>query len=398
MIRRRHARKVTGLLTLAGAVGLWALSPFRQLTAQRHQEQAPQVYELRRGQAVEFGADPPTVAPFGYKCDTHGNTYVAYSGSTDILSQPGAVSQIPVSKISPDSKKVVRYAVPERILDFDGHVYRYSFDIAPDGRLYALFNTARRQSDGKMEPQFLIGKYKDDGTIDSYLNVGQMSGTRVQPLRMAVFGDGQFLLSGTTVLEKGLGTFAGIFSRDGVFVAPLRLGKPVVDLEEHRDDAPPEKPTKPASHLREIEAQAKNPVSLESSALSFSAQDGNVYLLQGTGEATLYVISAAGKVVRRYDLLPPEPGLSPLQMATAGVGYLFIYYGHVAAGASNENIHHPGIITVLNSETGEVTAVYRMPQEQGGLQLPACAASPDQFYFLGTSKDNHLAVIPYSVR
>jgi len=52
---------------------------------------------------------------------------------------------------------------------------------------------------------------------------------------------------------------------------------------------------------------------------------GNIYVLQGTSEATLYVVSLAGYVIGKYRLKPPEPGMSPIQMGQAGVGYLFIH-------------------------------------------------------------------------
>ncbi|HUY81865.1 MAG TPA: hypothetical protein VMU92_09095 [Acidobacteriaceae bacterium] len=355
-----------------------------------------QAIDLSRGEEAVSNAPPLTVAGFGSKCDVDGDIYLAYSGSAVVMSESGGMNQIPVSRIAPDSMQITKYPVPPRIPDLQGRVARYGFDVSSDGTFYALFNTARRALDGKMIPEWVIAKYNDDGTIDSYINIGRVAGKRIQPLRMAVFGNGDFLLTGTTVLENGLGTFTGLFDQSGDLVRMLALGKPVTDLAHHRSVNPAGKPSQPPSHSKELEAQANNPVSLESSILTVSAADGNVYLLQGTGRATLYVIDSQGEVLRHFNIKPPQPGLSPLQMAQAGAGHLFIYYGYVSTGSPEDKNHPRAMITVLSTTTGDVTAVYRMPKGQT-LLLPGCAPSSRKFTFLTTSKDNHLALIPYSV-
>jgi hypothetical protein len=85
-------------------------------------------------------------------------------------------------------------------------------------------------------------------------------------------------------------------------------------------------------------------------------------------------------------------------MAGAGAGYLFIYYTRIGVSVTSEAPAKPDYVTVLNSETGEQAATYRMPKAESEFVIPACAESPDHFVFLGTSKDNHLEVVRYVAR
>ncbi len=380
--------------------------------ASKPQHTAP-IYDLFRTDTTHFSAPPPTVAPWGYKCDADANMYVTYGSSLAILNEPGAIGELPISKISVSSKEVHEYPVP-RVAGYQ-RLGLLSFDVTPGGSVYALLATGRKDSAGKMRPVFLIVKYNDDGTVDSYFKVGKMLGKRIQPLRMTVFADGDFLLSGTTYLtraqiEEGvpLSTFAGIFDRQGTFIAPLKLGHATIGPAKSgpAETGKSERSKAPKATVKNGNAKQwpqgvtdkGNPVGLESSTLSFSSQDGNVYVLQGTSLATLYVVSPTGEVLRRYVLKPPEPGLSPLQMAPAGVGYLFIYYGRVNVSVTKEHPAKPDYITVLNAGTGKMTSVYRLDGKRIGRELPACADSPDDFLFLGTSKHNHLEVTRYAAQ
>lgn len=385
-------------LSLFGAAGVLGLSSTAVISAQKHAEQqaVTRFQDLHTGDVMTLNAAAPTVAAFGSKCDENGDIYLSYSSAAPVLST-GAMGEFPVSKISIGSKEMIQYPVPVRVPGDQGQVIRLNFDVSADGTLYALFNTARRNLDGRMTPEFLIAKYNDDGTIDSYIHIGQVPGRSIQPLRIAVFGNGDFLLSGTTVLNEGLGSFTGLFGEDGNLVRLMVLGKPLMDLWDSSGDKDAHESTQPVSEVKTLKAEANNPVSLESSTLSFSGRDGNLYLLQGTEDANLYVISSTGEVIRHFKLPPPHPGLSPLQMAQAGPGFLFIYYAHLSKGTPDEKIDQRDMITVINTANGEVTANYRMPESHVAL-LPACAVSPQGFVFIGASKDNKLTLVPYSAR
>lgn len=365
------------------------------------QEAPKQILDLYRADTTVFSVTsfPSVVTSLG--CDARGNIYAR----PVTLPQGGGIATGtgPITGVFPGSKEVLRYPLPP-IPDYRPLIL-VGYAVSPRGKVYALAATALLKEPGEHpRPAFIIVEYNDDGTVDSYFKVGAEPGNRLRPLRMALFGDGNFLLSGTTTLENGMGTFSGVFDRQGTFTTPLKLGeatatfhgKPVSASEAAERFAKSDQ-AKP-SRAKQLEAEGKNPVGLESSTLSFSSQDGNVYVLQGTSEAVLYVVAPTGEIVRQYRLKPPEPGMSPLQMSEAGLGYLYIYYGHVGVFVSNESTDNPDFITVLNSETGKVVEVYRLPRSQAGLLIPACAKSPDDFLFLGTSKDNHLEVVRYVSR
>lgn len=404
MLRQCKVWKLTLLLGFVGAAGISAAQI--SSTAKPAQKKPPQVQamDLHRGEEMVSTAPPIAVGGFGSKCDLEGNIYLTYASSTVVLSEPGAMGQLPLMEITPDTMEMVQYPVPPRIPDFQGHVSRLAFDVASDGTVYALFNTARRTLEGKMIPEFVIAKYNDDGTVDSYIHVvRKVNDEGLQPLRIAVFGNGDLLLSGTTVRKKSrpgtftLGTFTGLFNRSGDLILMLPTGKTGMKVLHPHNAKPTEKNARPLTHSQALKAFANDSVALESSTLSFSAKDGNIYLLQGTGQATLYVVDSLGEILHKYPIQPPQAGLSPVQMAQAGPSHLYIDYEHIATGSPKENLHQRSRITVLSTATGKVTAVYSLPRKTGFL-LPACAESSSKFTFLGTSKDKHLALITYSAQ
>jgi hypothetical protein len=363
-----------------------------------------QVIDLRQTETINFPAPGPNEIAGEIKCSPDGDIYAVYSQGTSGLliqaGQPRGIFRRPVSKVSPSSRTVTEFPIPA-IGNYQ-EVSREDFDVRPDDTLYALIGATRQALDKKIERAWYIVKYNDDGTEDSRVRVGEQPGKHTQPIRIGVFGDGSFLLSGTIVPEEKhaqLGSFSAIFGRDGEFESPIglfRAAKP----------APPSESGKPGSASREEsqrpptlpEAMAKldtSAVSLASNTLEFSSQDGNVYVLQGHVRPHLYVVSPAGYVAREYGLKPPEEGLAPIQMAPVGAGYLFIEYEHIPTGAAGEDLHQRGVITVLSSDNGQVAGVYRVPSS-AGFAVPACADSTGSFLFLGSSKDGHLQVLRYA--
>jgi len=393
---------LAGLLMSLALVSQPAASKQAAKAGQRNLgQEPPAVYGLYKTETIDFPSSAPAAVESAIKCGPNGDIYAVYSSD-----QAQDIGKQPVSRISASSKGVTEYPTPA----MPGYSApgRGSFDVRADGTLYALvLATARSGAGGKARRVSFIVKYNEDGTVDSRIRVGGENGTRIQPLRIAAFGDGDFLLSGTTALTRGeiakgarLRTFAGIFGRAGTFLSPIKLMEPTVPAKP----SPPPRANASApgvethSYAAEMASEDENAVSLGSHTLSVSSADGNVYVLQGAYRPHLYVISSTGDITRQVRLKPPAKGISPIQMAAAGSGYLFIYYGHVAAGVPGENPHQRGMITVLNQETGRVTAVYRMPEAQAGFAVPACADSSDDFLFLGASKDNHLAVVRYAAR
>jgi hypothetical protein len=82
-------------------------------------------------------------------------------------------------------------------------------------------------------------------------------------------------------------------------------------------------------------------------------------------------------------------------MAAAGRGFLFVFYDHVATGEPGENSRYSGMISVVYPQSGEVTAIYRVPHTEADFAVSACAASPNDFLFLSSDKQGYLEVVHY---
>src|SRR5579884_3522955 len=215
----------------------------------------------------------------------------------------------------------------------NGEIYAVYNDNQADGTLYSLVQvSSNRQSDEKRRLAYFLIKYRDDGSVDSQIRVGDESGKRVEPMRVAVFADGDFLLSGTYGLRQEeiaegakLDTFAGIWGREGTFLSPIKLMEPTAAAKSSLTSS-----VNPYSE--KLAKEDANAVSLGNHTLYFGSPDENIYALQGAHNPHLYVISTTGDILRETILKPPSASLTPVQMSGAGSGYLFIYYSHIVVG------------------------------------------------------------------
>ena len=310
------------------------------------------------------------------KCGPEGDIYAIYSGN------PSAeLRDSPIRRVSVSSQRVTEYPVPA-IPGYE-KLARISFDVAADGTLYELLRAhpqSRSPSDSKAKYAYLIVKFKEDGTLDTYFSLGEVRGQQVRPRSLAVFADGNSLVFGTSN-EKGAHDdpsegFAAILDATGRFRAPVTLYEPAT------------------ADASKASAEAKGPLAREltSSQLSFGSPNGNSYVFRG---GHLAVVSETGSVYHDFKLAPPSDELSPMQMAAAGAGYFFIAYDYFATGAPGENAQSRVMISVANAETGEVTAVYRMAHGETDFALSSCAVSTRDFVLLGSDDQNHLEVVHY---
>lgn len=375
------------------------------------EQELPETRDLFLAETIPFQAPPPSLAATAMKCDLNGNIYLVYTDAPEaVLSQRDAVARLPIQRLSVEHKAVAPFPLPS-IPGYD-NVLRYDFDVDGRGQVYALLS-AWNDPDQKEKspPASLILKYKDDGTMDSVAEIRDVPGKRFQPLSFAAFPDGNFLVTGTAPDEQGLGVFTAIFDRAGTFMTDVKVPEDV-DLrspnaathgsgsatgqEAGRSEGS-------GSHQEDVErhpprgrASKVSPVGAVSGGLAFSSPDGNIYLLRATDPPRLYVVSRSGEVVREFEVRLPARGLSPIQMAMAGGDKVFIQFGHIATGVPGENSNAPRLIAVLNPSDGQVTAVYRLASEEVSTTLSACAASPYNFLFVGTGKNNKLEVRRYS--
>src|SRR5437879_3103886 len=125
-------------------------------------EETPAIRDLFPGEVIPFSAAPPFMMASEMRCDLKGNIYLVYSGAPAlVIGQPNAVSTLPISRLSLESKSITEYQLPH-IAGYRG-VLRLDFDVDPGGRVYALL-TALEESNEKSPPSFFVAKYKDDGS------------------------------------------------------------------------------------------------------------------------------------------------------------------------------------------------------------------------------------------
>jgi hypothetical protein len=337
------------------------------------------------------------------KCDLKGNIYLVQSWAS-LLGSSG-LSGLPVSKLSIGSKSTVAYPVPS--LDGYRGVVRSDFDVSADGHLYLLLealDASATESQGL--PSFFIAKYHDDGSVDSYFKLGDAPERHIQPFRFAMFRDGNVLVTGTVVADgEPLRPFIAVLDRAGKFVTYIKVSdrpKPVpitsgVPGPEGEDRPAPARPAEGETS----ESESGLAVSLSSSSFIVSAPDDNVYVLRGAARPRLYVISSAGEVIREFDVSAPVPGLTATNMGMAGDDSVFISFGRgqgVSPGGADSDGPY-NLISVMSPQTGKVGAVYRLKGEADAFDIPACAASTNNFLFVGATADHkHQQVRRYLAR
>jgi hypothetical protein len=132
-----------------------------------------------------------------------------------------------------------------------------------------------------------------------------------------------------------------------------------------------------------------------------SSADGNVYLLPFSDHPRLYAVSPYGEVLEQFDISIPTTGVSATNMAITADGSILIEFGHIY-GVSSGDLIPDGprrVLAVVNTHTGEVSGLYRLPHEPEGISAAACATSADSFLFLGVTEDQqHQQIARYSAK
>ncbi len=83
-------------------------------------------------------------------------------------------------------------------------------------------------------------------------------------------------------------------------------------------------------------------------------------------------------------------------MAMAGDRLVFIQFSYVLKGLLNEVNDPTRLISVLDPETGKVSAVYGLSGAENDANIAACADSPYDFLFVGTDENSRLKLVRYS--
>ncbi len=118
--------------------------------------------------------------------------------------------------------------------------------------------------------------------------------------------------------------------------------------------------------------------------------DGNVYLLRWLNPAVIYAISPAGEIVRRFTVDPGDTELTVRGMEIAGNRIAVVF----RRSKEGEPVQQE-LIKVVGIE-GNKVATYGMPMADGhvafGISLACYTQNPEQFTFLGWTKDEKMVL------
>lgn len=358
------------------------------------------VRELHEGETIRFQAPAPGIIQGGMQCGENGDIFLVFgTDARAVLSSPNGSAPLPIQRISVDSQTLTAYAVSSL---GDYQVYRRSaFTVDDRGEVYALYKAFRHSKglglslelERRERPDNVIVKFNDDGSVDSRIQLSDPPNGSLEPASFGVFGDGQLLVTGTVSALGKLEPFTGIFDRSGRFEQQAKLKNDPGGTPGAK--AAPARESKEAKHRKP--PPPNTPVQNWQTAIGegkiLSAADGNLYLLRASAPPRVYVVSSDGSVLRNFVILPPEPGLRLLELHLAGERNLFGEF----IGPANKKLGFGGSVVmtsaVIDDTSGKVIVAYRFPPKVG--PLPGCAAGPDTFEFLGSTKDHKLKVVTF---
>jgi hypothetical protein len=392
-----------GGLFLTGLASAPTLSMAQtQVRTSSQREGEPPVRELREEETVSLAVPPPTAVVTGRKCDSKGNIYLVYSGSVaEMMNRPNASWDLPITRVPLESDEVTQY--PTKPMSDYHTQYRESFNVDRWGTVYGLVTAFPPAKEGHVpEPDHFIIRFKDDGSVDSTVQLTAPKPGRFTPDSFDVFSDGSFLVTGIDFVSadgRGRRPLTGIFDRSGRFIRELTLTNDVSPDSSEKEGGSGTVPVSPDQ--QEAAQPGSKPTTTHSWAVAvgqggiISGPDGNLYLLRASDPIRLYGISPGGEVIHQVEIRSPEKGLELLELSFVDERSLFVEFSPVADGtAAKADFGSKTTLGLIDLETGKVTAIYQTPANMFNL-VPGCPISSNEFSFLGTGKDGKLALVKF---
>jgi hypothetical protein len=309
--------------------------------------------------AVERFVSPSESAFFFAEpsCDGNGNLYLGPGNNGDAIRKINSKAEL-VASFKPEAN-------PE--IEVYG-VMRYT--VTPDGELYVPVG-----SNATRDWRFLV--FKSDGSYST--NIRPDTGFSVAPANLAVFANGNILMTGTKLDRNSkmfIIPFTGIFRSDGKLLKEVTL-----EQDERLPDT---------SAMRNLQPGQAVPV-ITNRTVEWSqaepAKDGNIYIMRWASPADFYAVSPGGEVVKRFKVDPGADYYNPEQMHIAGnrIAVMFWHTGN------------DRIMKIVDLD-GQELATYEItpPTDMSKLEpigVFACyTLGPERFTFLGNDKDLKLTV------
>ena len=362
----------------------------------------PPTATLYEAETVQFPSPPPTVTATGTLCDERGNIYLQYLASVQLLMSQvrnGGVSNVPLTRVSLESKKTTAFRVPAP--EGYPHYYDRGFYVTPRGHVYVLIEAYRYGKDYKEDPNWpdsFVVKYQDDGSVDSITKLGLPQDVHFSPSKLGVFGDGTLLVTGTEVSgprHAPSKVFTGVFDRAGTYVGPVTLTDDVQPGAPQPGAIGEESTPSPAETGKESGASGARDLAWAIDVRQgrmVGSPDGNIYLIRDTSPARVYVVSPGGVVTRQFRITPPERGMKPIKVSFGGQGGLLVEF---STPATRDSSRSHTVVGLVDPESGNIVQVVASPPDAGVL---GCVSQKNEFLFLRTSKDEHLEVAGFVSR
>jgi hypothetical protein len=209
------------------------------------------------------------------RCDDNGSIYARL-----LYPEDDNATMVPVQRIKPDGNVAGRF----KVSDAGPDISAMDFFVSGDGNVYEGAFTR----DGKTVH---ILEFSGDGLLRSNVT---LNSEFFSPYQIAVFGSGEFLVSGLHGLHLQT-PFTAVFDAKGKLVKEIYEPE---DEDSRRKAEAGDAAFSSSGHSNYFVSDGDVTV----------GPDGNAYLLRATSPALIYVISQAGEVIRKLSVESPDPG------------------------------------------------------------------------------------------
>jgi len=316
--------------------------------AQTQPEQYVPHLKLKVKEKLPVSSSVSDLGGIHFRCDGKGNVYY----------RPGdATSSGPIVRVSADGRNVTTIDL-KSLPDFGGSDRIIAWTNGLRGEIHLI----AYNNEGK--PCLLTfddaGQVKSSGKLDSEFIF----------LHLAVFPTGELLAAGLEEHKEKNETlgepYTAIFDRNGTPLKELNFSGDVKDhsMKEGSNE----------SRLGPVIALGDE----------VPADDGNIYVMRKAEKHPIFVISPAGEVVRKLNLVPPREGWDWYDFFVAGGKLVIEAFKPNSGGQKSSDI----LYSLYDTESGERQLDYEITPEISG---PLVCYVPNQFTFL-TVQDNGLSI------
>jgi len=283
-------------------------------------------------------------------CDEQGRLYVK-------LIKPGTAMEGALLRLSPKGVLEAEFDTSDELVNI--------FGVRPNG------GVAMVRLDGATK---VVDNFGPEGKRESAVRL-ERPPTPFFPYQIAVFRSGEMLIAGPQY-QPGYKASTAIYDSTGHLVKQFVLdGDAEIESAVEVGDA------------RYTRSPGGGNEAIPRS-VAITGDDGFVYLTRATSPATVYVISAAGEVVRKILVsAPTDTGLPDFGIRVAK-NKLAVEFSRSCDGALNFSSCHGTLYTVVDATTGQRLADYEADKETAGT-IACYAPDPDRFFTFRVASDQH---------